>query len=112
MIKPNERLTRRRLLHELRQGAVLVRSFDVEHGTTWSLASGRGVAASKALAVLQDAQARWCGDCLWGEWPEDLAQTYRCLDRHQQPPHKQRRPCETSPACAGGRSHDHPHHHP
>jgi hypothetical protein len=77
MIKPTERLTRRRLLHELQQGAILVRSFDAERGTTWSLASGRGVAASAAEAMLQDAHVRGCGDCLWGEHPEDLAQTYR-----------------------------------
>lgn len=76
MINPNERLTRRRLLHELQQGAVLVRSFDVEHGTTWSLASGRGVATAAAEAVLLDPHVRGCADCLWGEWPEDLAQTY------------------------------------
>jgi len=77
MIKPNERLTQRRLLREMKQGAVLVRSHDAEHGTTWSLASGRGVAGSAALAVLQDEHVRGCGDCLWGEWPEDMAQTYR-----------------------------------
>jgi hypothetical protein len=60
-----ERLTRRRLLRALQQGAVLVRSFD-DGGTSWSLASGRGVAASAAMAALQAesmAQTyRWCGD--------------------------------------------------
>jgi hypothetical protein len=80
MIGPRERLTRGRLLNELREGAVLVRSFDGDGGTTWSLASGRGVAASTAMAVLQDEHVRGCGDCLWGEWPEDMAQTYRWID--------------------------------
>jgi hypothetical protein len=78
MIKPNERLTRRRLLRELKRGAVLVRSFD-DGETTWSLVSGRGVAAAAAEAVLQDAHVRGGGDCLWGEHPEDLAQTYRWI---------------------------------
>jgi hypothetical protein len=78
MIKPNERLTRSRLLHELQQGAVLVRSFD-DGGTSWSLASGRGVATSAAAAVLLDPHVRGCADCLWGEHPEDLAQTYRWI---------------------------------
>jgi hypothetical protein len=80
MIKPNERLTRQRLLQAMREGAILVRSFDAEQGTTWCLASGRGVATSAAEAVLLDPHVRGCADCLWGEHPEDLAQTYRGID--------------------------------
>jgi hypothetical protein len=57
-----------------------VRSFDAEHGVTWSLASGRGVATSAALVVLQDAHVRGCGDCLFGPWSERLSQTFRYVD--------------------------------
>jgi hypothetical protein len=85
MIKPGERLTRRRLLHEMQQGAVLVRSFDGERGTTWSLTSGRGVAAPAAMAALQDEHVRGCGDSLWSA--ESMAQTYRwCGDARSEPP--------------------------